>query len=534
MGVIVIPFLQQQPVLTLFLTISIGYILGQIKIKGFSLESSAILFVALFAGHIGLSVPPLFKTLGLLLFIYAIGLQAGPTFFKFFKKDGLLLNMMAIFIVTVGAIVTFVLTILFHLNPKIAIGLFAGALTSTPGLAAAQEATGSSLTSIGYGIAYPFGVIGVILFVNLLPVVFKKTYDDAEKEELSEQMNEDTPLEYQHYLVQNPAIFGKSLKELHFRAVTNCVISRIMRGSDILVPKGDTQLQRGDLVRVVGRAVDLSKALNLLGAVSSKEIPQESLDVRHYVVTNKKIIGKKIKELSINSFFRANITRIRRGGIEIPAMPYQKIEWGDRLTVVGEKNALDELRQFFGNDIKALEEGNIYSIILGMVIGILLGMLPVSFGHFISIKMGISGGILVAGLLLSNLGKTGPIIWRAPGPIVSFIREMGLIFFLSAVGTDAGSKFVDILVQHGLILLLSGGLITIFPMILTLLLNKYIINLSILKCSGLIAGGMTSTPGLASISANSKSSIPMMTYASVYPIAMIFMIIWCKILALLF
>lgn len=529
-----IAFLQHQPLLSLFLIVTLGYFIGQIKIKGFSLESSAILFVAMIAGHVGLILPSDFKTFGLVLFIYAIGLQAGPSFFAFFRKDGLLLNLYAILIVSIGAILTFLYILIFHFDPAISIGLFAGALTSTPGLAAAQEATGSNLTSIGYGIAYPFGVIGVMLFVKILPMLFKQSFNEAEQAEVSNQSDEAAELKYQHNQVKNPAIFGKSLKDLHFRITTGCVISRIMRGDHIIIPRGDTVLESGDLVRVVGRKEDLIRATNLLGALSNETIPQEKLDVRRFVVTNKKIIGKTLKQLSINSFYNANVTRIRRSGMEFPALPSQRLEIGDRLTVVGEQSAMQELKEFFGDDIKLLEEGNVYSIILGIAIGILVGLIPVSIGNLISLKMGISGGILLSGLLLSNIGKTGPIIWRAPGPIVSFIRELGLTLFLAVIGVNAGAHFVEILSQKGVGLVAAGALITVLPMVIIVLVNRIQKKFNMLQLSGLITGGMTSTPGLASITSVSSSGTPMMIYASVYPLAMICMMLWAKFLALLF
>ncbi len=522
----VLRFLAQQPVFSLFLIISIGYLIGQIDIKGFKLESSAILFVAIIAGHFGIKVPSEFKTVGLLFFIYAIGLQAGPKFFSFFKKDGFLLNFLAFLIVSFGAITTIAIILIFKIQPETAIGLFAGALTSTPGLAAAQEATNSGLTSIGYGIAYPFGVIGVILFVKTLPSILKNE-PPVKKEEVN-------PVVFQHNEVINPAIFGKSLRELKFRTITGCVISRVMREKDVFIPKPDTKLIKGDIVRVVGTKDNLENATNLLGGVSEKTIPSKNLTVKKFVVTNKEIIGKSVKEISLNSYFSATLTRIRRSGIEFPAMLDHKLEWGDRVTVVGERDVMPALKDFFGDDLKALEEGSIYPVMLGMVIGILIGMVPVSIGNVFSIKMGMTGGILLSGLVLSNLGKTGPIIWRAPGNLINFVRELGLVLFLAVVGVKAGESFVKIILSNGAALLISGALITVLPMLFLLIVNKIFFKIDYLRFSGIITGGMTSTPGLAAATSLSDSDIPMICYASVYPVAMLSMIVWAKILASIF
>lgn len=522
----------EQPLLTLFLVITVGYFIGQIRIKNFSLESSAILFIALLAGSQGIHLPPLFKTLGLIFFIYAIGLQAGPRFFSLFRKEGMKLNLAALGIVTVGALVTILLISLFHIAPEIGIGLFAGALTSTPGLAAAQEATGSGMTSIGYGIAYPFGVIGVILFIKLLPLLFKTSYqEEAQKEQAEQSGLKRNELCFQHNRVENPAIFNKTLKEIHFRSITHCVISRIQRGNELLIPRSDTVLKEGDIVRVVGREEDLRKATLLVGAVTSVPLVESGIVASRFVVTNKQIIGKTLRQLSFSSYYNANITRIHRGGVEFPALPDQKLEWGDRVTVVGEEPVMNELKNYFGDNIRALEEGNIYSILLGMALGILIGLIPVSIGNLVSIKMGLSGGILLSGLILSNAGKTGSIIWRMPSHIISFIREIGLVLFLAVVGCEAGEHIREILNPSGLLLLLSGALITLVPMILFTILNTFYLRLNLNAFGGLITGGMTSTPGLATLTSSTDSATPTTIYATVYPIAMLGMIIWSKLMA---
>lgn len=527
----VLNFLSQKPVFTLFLIVSTGYLMGRISIKGFSLESSAILFVAIASGALGLKVPVEFKTMGLLFFVYSIGLQAGPKFFSFFRKDGFALNMLAFLTVSMGALITIFCIVFFGIKPEIALGIFAGALTSTPGLAAAQEATNSSLTSVGYGVAYPFGVIGVIVFVKMLPFLFR-----GMKEKEKEEKEVKDKITFQHNKVVNPAIFGKTLREIGFRSLTGCVVSRVVRKGKTFVPSPETKLEKGDIVKVVGTEESLKNATNLLGEKVEKRIKSKggNLVVKKFVLTNKNIVGKTVKEIALNSYFNATLTRIRRSGIEFPAMPHHKLEWGDRLTVVAEREVVENLKKFFGDDLKAVEEGNIYAVILGMVIGILVGMVPVSIGNAFSLKMGMSGGILLSALILSNLGKTGPIIWRAPGPIINFVRELGLVFFLAVVGVGAGKTFGHTLGQNGLILLLSGVLTTVIPMVSLFVLNRIFFKMGMLKFAGIITGGMTSTPGLAAATSLSDSTEPLITYAAVYPAAMISMIVWAKVLASVF
>lgn len=515
--------------LSLYLIITIGHFIGKIKLRGFALESSAILFVALICGHYGITLPGEFRVMGLLFFIYAIGIQAGPKFLTFFKKEGLHFNILAIIIVSTGAIITAIGVIFLKIKKEIAIGLFAGALTSTPGLASAQEATSSELTSIGYGLAYPFGVIGVILFVKLLPAMLRT--DLSHVEELEKEEESRIRILDIHIEVTNESVIGLNLGRVRLLETTGCVISRLQRNDKVIVPRADTELQKGDLLRIVGDPDTLEQAVMLLGKKSHRKIPQRTIDSQRFVITNDKLIGKTLRELEISNKYEANVTRIRRAGIDIPAEPRQKIEWGDRIVVVGEKKIMDELKEYFGDDIKKTEEGNIYSIIFGIVVGFLFGLIPFSIERIISLKFGITGGVLLSGLLLSSRGNIGPLIFRPPTNIINFLREIGLVLFLSVVGCGAGSTLVKVITERGLILFFWGALITIGPMFTVLLVNKYYFKINILQLSGTLTGGMTSTPGLAVASSMTESSLPMVTYAAVYPVAMIMMMIWCKILA---
>jgi putative transport protein len=528
-----IDFLNAQPLLLLVVIISVGYLIGQVKIKGFSLESSAILFAALLAGHLGLKVPEIFKMLGLALFIYSIGLQAGPKISVLFKKEGMGLNFLAFCVVTVGALLTLLGILLLHFGREISIGIFAGALTSTPGLASAYEATQAGATSIGYGIAYPVGVISVILFIRLLPLMQKTNTREAETIEQESLQQEQHPVINKQIEISNPNVFGKSIKSLNIRAISGCVISRLARGETVVVPSGKTILQEGDIVRVVGREENIDGAVLLLGHLTDKKIPGGTLDMERFVVTNRELVGKKIKDLKLRMKYEANISRVGRFGIDIPAAPDLKIEWGDRVSVVSEQMGMEELKLFFGDDIKKVDEGNVFSIILGITFGILIGMVPFSIGKIFSFKMGLTGGILLSGLFLSNRGRLGPIVWRVPFHTINFIRELGLVFFLAAVGTQAGENLIEVVEKNGLSLILWGAVITIIPMFFVLLLSTKIHRLSIFQLFGLIPGAMTSTPGFATVTTITDSQTPSAIYATVYPVAMLSMILWTKILAMI-
>ena len=528
-----IDFLNTQPLLLLGVIVSLGYSLGQVKIKGFSLESSAVLFVALAAGHLGMNIPEIFKLLGLALFIYSIGLQAGPKIPLLFKKEGMALNILAFGVVAGGALITALGMLLFNFGKDISIGIFAGALTSTPGLASAYEATQSGATSIGYGIAYPIGVVGVILFIKFLPLMLKTDIRKAEKTERESLQQEQQTVINKQIEISNPNVFEKPIKVLNFTAISGCVISRLARGESVEVPSGKTVLREGDIVRIVGKEENIEGAALMLGHLTDKKIPHGELDMKRFVVTNRRLVGKRIKDLKLRMKYEVNITRIGRYGMDIPASADLKIEWGDRVSVVAELQWMDELKSFFGDDIKKAEGGNVFSIILGITLGILIGMVPVSIGKILSFKMGVTGGILLAGLILSNRGRLGPIVWRVPFNIINFIRELGLIFFLAAVGTRAGENLVEVIKTNGLPLVLWAAVITVVPMFAALFVSMKAYRLNIFQLFGLIPGAMTSTPGFATATTTTDSQTPSAIYAAVYPVAMISMILFTRILAMI-
>ncbi len=526
-----IEYLNNNPLLGTLLIISIGYFLGNLKIRGISFGSSAILFVGIYAGLKGVHLPPILKILGLSFFIYSIGLQAGPKLRSMFNSENLKLEFAAFLIVMFGAVLTIFSVVALNLDKNIAIGIFAGALTSTPGLAAAYEATGSNLTSIGYGVAYPFGVIGVILFLKIVQLIYSEKIRESEEVEKKEEALKKSSITYKQILVKNPSVLKKPLKDLKIIESFNCVVSRVIKNERVIIPTKDTYFDKGDVVRVVGALENIERVAIFLGELIEYDIPESDLTVMRFVITNKKIIGKTIRELRLKCSFNANITRITRAGFDIPARGDLKFEWGDRVTVVGEKNSKDYFRTLFGDDVKKVNEANVFSIILGLTLGILIGMVPVSFGSVFSFKLGITGGVLISSLLLSNIGKLGPVLWRAPSNIITFIRELGLIFFLTSVGCSAGDKIVDVLKAQGIGILLWGAVITLLPMALVFYLSLVFFKIDIVKVLGLIPAGMTSTPGFAIATSITESETPSTIYATVYPIAMLSMIIFAKILA---
>ena len=516
----------------LFFIIALGIIIGHIKIKGISLDISAVIFVALLLGHWGVKIPADFRQIGSVLFIFTIGIQAGPGFFDSFHKQGLHLILTTICIIFCGAFITVLLGTIFNIDPKIAVGLFTGALTSTPGLAAAIESTNSPLASIGYGIAYPFGVIGVILFVRLLPRIIKVDLKEAKTAYLNLSKQKYPDIINQNFIVENQNIHNKTIGELHIRTMTGATISRIMHDETAITPNPNTTLQLGDFVKAVGSEQALERFKFLVGSPSEKEIPlSEEYDVQWILVSNKKVSNSTLQSLHLLENYNATVTRIRRSGIDIAPNPNNQIRFGDKLMVACNKENMKQVIELLGNNDKRLSETDFLPIALGIVLGVLVGKLSLPFAGF-NFSLGLTGGVLATALILSRIGKTGPVIWTMSGPANQLLRSLGLLFFLTAVGTEAGSHISSTYQQFGPKLFFIGAFITVIPMGAACFLGQKIFKLNFLTLLGTITGGMTSTPGLAAIDPLTDCNAPQIAYATVYPVALVCVIICAQIIGL--
>ena len=518
----------------IFLIITIGLLVGKLEFKGISLGSSAVIFVGLAFGHFGVKIPDIFRIIGLLLFIFTIGIQAGPGFFENFKSNGKSLVLLATFIVILGAFITFLCSKLFGIEMEYAMGLFTGGLTSTPGLASAIDATkGAPETSIAYGIAYPFGVIGVILFVKLLPRILGFDLKKEEKEyELLSKSNHPELLSV-NLKVENNSITNIPILDLEFRKMTGANISRILHKDEILAPKVDIVLNLNDIVKVVGTEKALKKAERLLGSVSSINIPKSKDYVGEWIlVSNQKMVNKTLQQLNLQRNYNTVITRIRRRGVDITPTPDSKLKFGDKLMVVCGAYNYTAIQKLFGNESKKLSIADFTPVAACIILGVMLGKVNIPvLGTEMS--LGLTGGVLLVALLVSNLGKTGPILWNISDTSNAMIRQIGLLFFLASVGCSAGGDLMETITSEGPQLFISGIAITLIPMILTLILGRTLFKINYLTLLGTITGGITSTPGLSAIDSMTESNAPATAYATVYPFAMVVLIICTKILALL-
>lgn len=520
-----------QSYFALFLIISLGIILGRVKIKGISLDLSAVIFVALFLGHFGIVIPNVFQKIGLLLFIFTIGIQAGPGFFGSFRKQGLQLIFVALSLIISGSLVTLLLAMLFDIDFKLAVGIFAGAFTSTPGLAAAIDSSKSVLASIGYGIAYPFGVIGVILFVRLAPRFLNIDLKNSERR-YEQAMHADFPEIFsRNFIVENSNIDGRTIGELELLNMTRASFSRVKHKGLTGTPTADTKLYQGDLIKAVGDRKALERVKLLIGKPTKEEIPLSSgYDAQWVLVTNKKIVNKTLAFLNLRAYYNATVTRIRRSGIEISPKAQSHIRFGDRLMIACDKENMNRVIELLGNDDKRLSETDFLPIALGIVIGILFGKLRIPLFGDVIFCPGITGGVLITAIVLSRIGKTGPIIWSMSGPANQLLRQLGLLFFLAAVGTEAGVHLADTIVEYGPKLFLIGIFITLIPMIVGVLIGRYVFKMNFLTLLGVITGSMTSTPGLAAVDPMTECNAPHVAYATVYPVALVIIILCAQIL----
>lgn len=525
--------LLQSSYFSVFLIVALGFMLGRIKIKGLSLDVSAVIFIALAFGHWGVSIPKELGNFGLVLFIFTIGIQAGPGFFDSFRTKGKTLILITVLIIASACLTAIGLKYAFGIDTPSVVGLVAGALTSTPGLAVAIDSTQSPLASIAYGIAYPFGVIGVILFVKLLPKLLRVDLDEEAKRLEKERRGQFPELSTCIFHVTNDTICGKTLAQLNIRAITGAVVSRLKIGDEIVIPTASVVVNKGDIVQAVGSEESLSNLGIMLGEREEGELPLINTQViESLLLTKKDMINKQLGDLNLQKNFGCTVTRIRRSGIDLSPSPELALKFGDKLMVVGEQDGVQAVGRLLGNDEKRLSDTDFFPIAMGIVLGVLFGKLNISFGSGMSFSPGLTGGVLMMALFLSAIGKTGPILWSMSGPANQLLRQLGLLLFLAEVGTSAGKNLVSTFQESGFLLFGVGALITIVPMLVAAIVGRLVFKISMLDLLGTITGGMTSTPGLAAADSMTDSNIPGVAYATVYPIAMVFLILFIQFIAL--
>lgn len=533
----------------LTLAIALGIFLSHhLKFKGITLGITWILFCAIAFSHFGMHLDPMVETFakdfGLILFVYSIGLQVGPSFFSSFGKGGIKLNLLAGSIVLLGCLTAYLIHLLSGVDIATMTGVLFGAVTNTPGLGAAQQAftdlTGIANANIasGYAMAYPLGVVGII-FVILALRWFFRIQLDKEEERLKAESEVQKEISHIDILLANPQVEGASIKELSSLCNINLIVSRLVRPSgEDEMPDVDTILHVGDRVRVV---VDKEheKSVLLLGmqtTIQTNLKEQAHLVARHIVVTKPELNGKRIGDLNVRATYHVSITRIRRAGIELLATRDLYLQLGDRILVVGEERAVNKVEKLFGNSTKRLDVPNLASIFLGIAVGVVLGALPIMLpGLSQPFKLGIAGGSLIVAILLGCFGPKMHIITYTTSSANLMIREIGIAMFLAAVGFGAGKTFIPTLLDGGYVWIGYGVIITLVPLLIVGTIGRLWLKLDYFTLMGLIAGSTTDPPALAyATSLSSTNDRAAVAYSTVYPLTMFLRVLSGQMMILFF
>jgi putative transport protein len=521
---------REQGFVVLFVIIALGLLMGRFSFKGINLGSSGVLFIALLAGHMGYAVPDGVGTLGLVLFVYCIGIGAGGRFFAAIARDGATLAKLACLIVISGGAVTWLGAKLLNLPADLAAGLFAGALTSTPALAAAVESFESTASgvSIGYGIAYPFGVIGVVLFVQILPRIMGYDLDALATENELYNHSESNVI---NVLVEvtNANLFGKKIANSGISNFNACQISRVYKEDQLAPLSYDDVYTENQLLLLVGRATEIEMAIDYLGARSEKPILINAENERRtLLVTDRAISGKRLQDIASLKSYGVVITRITRLGFTFVPNSTTVIEVNDQLTTVGSSDDLFNFSKIVGHRSSAIDATDLLSLSAGLSLGIIVSLIPFSLPGGSPVTLGLAGGPLLVALFLGHFGKVGNIVGHIPRPTRILLQELGLVFFLAHAGIRGGESLVETVQIYGPLLFLLGFCITVVPLALAWVLARKCFKLDPLQSLGGICGSMTSTPALGALTAKTDSQVPVVSYVSAYPIALIVMILLAK------
>ncbi len=533
----------------------VGLWIGNIKIRGVGLGIGGVLFGGIIVGHVveqagvTLSGPMLhfIQEFGLILFVYTIGIQVGPGFFTSLRVSGLRLNLFAILIVIMGGLVTALLHILFAIPLPVVLGIFSGAVTNTPALGAGQQVlrdlgvTGDVIDQMGmsYAMAYPFGICGILLSMWLIRLFFRiKIETEAQAFDVSVGSGHQH-LHTINLCVENPNLHHLAIQDVPLLNSDKIICSRLKRGEILMVPSPSTLIQTGDLLYLVGKHADLHAAQLVIGREVETALSTHGTDlcVERVVVTNEKVLGKKLRDLDFKQRYDVVISRLNRAGVELVASNSAALQFGDILNLVGRQAAIDAVAAEVGNAQQKLQQVQMLPVFIGIGLGVLLGSLPLFIPGFpVALKLGLAGGPLIMALILGRIGTIGKLYWFMPPSANLALRELGIVLFLSVVGLKSGGDFIHTLVDgDGINWIMYGIFITSIPLITAGVLARIVAKMNYLTICGMLAGSMTDPPALAfanNLHANSGAAA--LSYATVYPLVMFLRIITPQLLAVVF
>ena len=541
-----------QAVIIISLVSALGLYLGRIKIFGISLGITFVFFAGILAGHLGIVVNKdmlyFAQSFGLILFVYALGLQVGPGFFSSLKKGGVAMNMMGLGVILLGLIMTVSLHWVTGVSLSNMVGLLCGAVTNTPALGAAQQALlqidpantkGVTDMALACAVAYPLGVVGVILAIIILRALFA----DKKQKDLKEQR--DTTTYVAEFHVSNPAIYEKSIKDVMKLTDKHFVISRVWRNGKVSIPTSDTLLHEHDHLLIISVKSDVENIEVLFGEQENVDWNKADIDwnaidsqliSRRIAVTRNRVNGVKLGSLRLRNLYGINITRVNRAGIDLLASPDLRLQIGDRLTIVGEANSVNTVGKILGDEIKRLNNPNLLAVFIGISLGMLLGALPITLpGMSTPVKLGIAGGPIIVGILMGAFGPRFHLTTYTTMSANLMLRQLGIIIYLAGLGIDSGVHFFETVFRaEGLLWIGLGFLLTIVPVLIVGFIASQFFKLDYAHNVGMLCGSMANPMALSYANTTVDGDEPSVSYATVYPLSMFIRVISAQLVLMLF
>lgn len=540
-----------QAIVVICIVSALGTYLGRIKFFGVSLGVTFVFFVGILAGHLGIEVNKdmlsFAQNFGLIIFVYTLGLQVGPGFFSSLKKGGILLNSIGLAVVFLGLVLALILHWTTSVSLPDMMGLLCGAVTNTPALGAAQQALqqvdptntrGVTNMALACAVTYPLGVVGVILAIVILKSIFLKK---KESKNINDNDKQTYAAEFQ---VCNPAIYHKSIKEVMSLTDKHFVISRVWRNGKVSIPTSDTTLEEHDHLLVISVKSDVGNIKVLFGEQEAKDWNKEDIDwnaidsqliSRRILVTRNRFNGVKLGSLRLRNLYGINITRINRAGIDLLASPDLRLQVGDRLTIVGEANAVENVSKLLGDEVKRLRRPNLLAIFVGLTCGVVLGSIPIAIpGLETPIKLGLAGGPIVVGILMGAFGPRLHLTTYTTQSAGMMVRQMGIVFYLAGLGLDSGAHFFETVFRaEGLLWIGLGFLLTIGPVLIVGYITSQFLHINYAKNVGMLCGSMANPMALSYANTTVDGDEPSVAYATVYPLSMFVRVISAQLVILL-
>lgn len=541
-----------QAVIVISMVSALGLYLGRIKIFGISLGITFVFFAGILAGHLGLVVNKdmlsFAQSFGLILFVYSLGLQVGPGFFSSLKKGGVEMNMMGLGVVFIGLLLTLVLHWTTGVSLPNMVGLLCGAVTNTPALGAAQQAlqqinpgNAKEVTdmALACAVAYPLGVMGVILAIVLMKAIYTDNKNNKHKEQ------KDTTTNVAEFHVSNPAIFEKSIRNIMKLTDRHFVISRIWRNGKVSIPTSDTLMHEDDHLLVISVKSDVETIRVLFGEQENTDWNKEDIDwnaidsqliSRRIVVTRNRVNGVKLGTLRLRNLYGINITRVNRAGIDLLASPNLRLQIGDRLTIVGEANSVNNVGKILGNEIKRLDNPNLLAVFIGISLGVLLGSLPIHLpGMSTPVKLGIAGGPIIIGILMGAFGPRFHLTTYTTQSANLMLRQLGIVIYLAGLGIDSGAHFFETVFRaEGVLWIGLGFVLTIVPVLIVGFIAAQFFKLDYAHNIGMLCGSMANPMALNYANTTVDGDEPSVSYATVYPLSMFIRVISAQLIIMLF